>query len=251
MQPKILITIKNPPSQYWQSWSWGHTIIMQPQGWPSWPQLGTSTLEHLKIGKPHTGFSIISILLSYPNMKCLEYFCDPNTSLLKLLKSQWQKSKSKVLLASFPSYCPLSALRFPIPFHQFLLSMFWAPILGKWTHENLSQHFHVSEDRSNPFSQKNDECSSLSARRCQKYLVRRNCDSSSYIRVTSVESYGLKAVCICSLLGPSEDSANLASPCEPQNWSWRPQQNLYLNLVFDHFWEAEWYSYSVIFWDSA
>ena len=108
----------------------------------------------------------------------------------KLLKSQWQKSKSKVLLASFPSYCPLSALRFPIPFHQFLLSMFWAPILGKWTHENLSQHFHVSEDRSNPFSQKNDECSSLSARRCQKYLVRRNCDSSSYIRVTSVESYG-------------------------------------------------------------
>ena len=43
------------------------------------------------------------------------------------------------------------------------------------------------------------------------------------------------------------------SPCETQNWSWRPsfweaQQNLYLYLVidFDHFWEAQWYLYLVI-----
>ena len=46
MQPKRLIRIKNPPRQYLQSWSWGQTIIMQPQGWQSWPQLGTSTLEY-------------------------------------------------------------------------------------------------------------------------------------------------------------------------------------------------------------
>ena len=47
MQPKRLIRIKTPPSQYLQSWSWGQTIIMQPQGWQCWPQLGTWTLEHL------------------------------------------------------------------------------------------------------------------------------------------------------------------------------------------------------------
>ena len=73
MQPKRLIRIKTPPRQYLQSWSWGQTIIMQPQGWQSWPQLGTSTLENLKIGKPQTGFSTISISFSYPNMKYLEY----------------------------------------------------------------------------------------------------------------------------------------------------------------------------------
>ena len=70
MQPKRLIRIKTPPSQYLQSWSWGQTIIMQPQGWQCWPQLGTWTLEHLNIGKTQTGLSTISILY---NMKYLDY----------------------------------------------------------------------------------------------------------------------------------------------------------------------------------
>ena len=76
---------------------------------------------------------------------------------------------------------------------------------------------------------------------CQNYFVRQNCNSSSYTRVTSGESYGLETLCICSWLQSSEYSANLASPCESQNWSWRPsfweaQQNLYLLIKFDYFW---------------
>ena len=103
----------------------------------------------------------------------------------------------------------------------------------------------------NPLKKWVGECSSLSTRRCQNYFVRQNCNSSSYTRVTSGESYGLEAVCICSWLQSSEDSANLASPCETQNWSYRPsfweaQQSLYLYIVFDHFWEAKWYLYLVI-----
>ena len=88
------------------------------------------------------------------------------------------------------------------------------------------------------------KCSSLSTRSCQNYI------SSSYTRATSGESYGLGAVCICSQLQSSEGSTNLASPCETQNWSWRPsfweaQQSLYLYLV-DHLWKAKWYLFSVI-----
>ena len=85
-----------------------------------------------------------------------------------------------------------------------------------------------------------------------EYLALPNWNSSSYARVTSGESYGLETVCICSWLQSSDWSqANLASPCETQNWSWRPsfweaQQNLYLLIEFDHFWEAEWYLYLVI-----
>ena len=98
----------------------------------------------------------------------------------------------------------------------------------------------------NPLKKCVREWFSLSTWHCQNYFVRQNCNLSSYTRVTSGGSYGLEAVCICNWLQSSEDSANLASPCEPQNWSWRPSfweahQNLYLYIVFDHFWEANWY----------
>ena len=102
----------------------------------------------------------------------------------------------------------------------------------------------------NPLKKWVGECSSLSTRRCQNYFVRQNCISSSYTRATSGESYGLGAVCICSQLQSSEGSTNLASPCETQNWSWRPsfweaQQSLHLYLV-DHLWKAKWYLFPVI-----
>ena len=125
----------------------------------------------------------------------------------------------------------------------------WVPILDNGHMKTCHHTFtFLMTGSTNSLKKWVGECSSFSTRRCQNYFVRQNCISSSYTRATSGESHGLGAVCICSQLQSSEGSTNLASPCETQNWSWRPsfweaQQSLYIYIVFDHFWEANWYLY--------
>ena len=74
----------------------------------------------------------------------------------------------------------------------------WAPILHghmKICHRTFT---FLMTGSTNPLKKWVGECSSLSTRCCQNYFVRQICISSSYTRVTSGESYGLEAICICS-----------------------------------------------------